>query len=120
MVEVVEERMDEADEEDDTALRMEDCGEAPESPPSGYVYAHCPLSAMCSAAEKEAQQRVLCGRKVLAAHILDGATGWYMGTVQNFGVGAAWKQPEATHVVRYQKKAHAHQGSGRAGGMQAN
>ena len=67
----------------------------------------CPqraLSATCSAAEKESQQRALCGRRVLAAHILDGATGWYIGTVQNFGVGAAWKQPDATHIVRYQKK----------------
>ena len=52
----------------------------------------------------EAQQRALCGRRVLAAHILDGATGWYMGTIQNFGVGAAWKQPEATRIVRYQRK----------------
>ena len=45
-----------------------------------------------------------CGRKILAAHILDGATGWFMGTVQNFGVGASWKQPDATHIVLYKKK----------------
>ena len=32
----VEEGMDESDEEDDTAARMEDCGEAPEHPPAGY------------------------------------------------------------------------------------
>ena len=49
-------------------------------------------------------RRVLCGRRILAAHILDGATGWYIGTVQNFGVGASWKQPDATHIVRYQRK----------------
>ena len=49
-------------------------------------------------------QRALWGRKILAAHILDGATGWYMGTVQNFGVGPAWKQPDATHIVLYKKK----------------
>ena len=36
-------------------------------------------------------------------HILDGATGWYMGTVQNFGVGVSWKQPDATHIVLYKK-----------------
>ena len=41
---------------------------------------------------------------ILAAHILDGATGWYMGTVQHFGVGPAWKQPDATHIVLYQRK----------------
>ena len=40
----------------------------------------------------------------LAAHILDGATGWYMGKVQNFGVGPSWKQPDATHIVLYKKK----------------
>ena len=38
------------------------------------------------------------------AHHLEGATGWYMGTVQNFGVGSAWKQPDATHIVKYQRK----------------
>ena len=32
------------------------------------------------------------------------ATGWHIGTVQNFGVGASWKQPDATHIVRYQRK----------------
>ena len=36
-------------------------------------------------------------------HLLDGATGWYMGTVQAFGVGAAWKQPDATHIVIYKQ-----------------
>ena len=42
--------------------------------------------------------------RALAAHILNGATGWYMGTVQNFGVGVSWKQPDATHIVLYKKK----------------
>ena len=42
--------------------------------------------------------------RALAAHILNGATGWYMGTVQNFGVGVStWKQPDATHIVLYKK-----------------
>ena len=27
-----------------------------------------------------------------------------MGTVQNFGVGPVWKQPDATHIVQYQRK----------------
>ena len=27
-----------------------------------------------------------------------------MGTVQNFGVGPVWKQPDATHIVKYQCK----------------
>ena len=53
--------------------------------------------------ESEEQQRALCGRRILAAHILDGATGWYMGTVQNFGVGPKWRVPEATHIVQYKK-----------------
>ena len=39
--------------------------------------------------------------RILAAHILDGATGWYMGKVQNFGVGPSWKQPDSTHIVVY-------------------
>ena len=91
--------MEDSDDEDqdDTAERMEECGEAPEAPPPGYSYAPCPPL------ENEEQQRALCGRRILAAHILDGATGWYMGTVQNFGVGVSWKQPDATHIVLYKK-----------------
>ena len=85
------------EEEDDTAERMEVCGEASETPPKGFVYAPCPPLAT------EAEQRALCGRSILAAHILDGATGWYVGKVQNFGVGPAWKQPDATHIVVYKK-----------------
>ena len=57
------------------------CSQAPETPPNGFVYAPCPPLAT------EAEQRALCGRSILAAHIPDGATGWYMGKVQNFGVG---------------------------------
>ena len=67
-------------------------------PPTGYIYAPCPPL------EDEAQCRALCGRKILAAHILDGATGWYVGTIQNFGVGSVWKIPEATHIVLYKQK----------------
>ena len=103
----VEEGMDESDEEDDTAWRTAATRPRPRPLAMSMRPARCPqraLSATCSAAEKESQQRALCGRRVLAAHILDGATGWYIGTVQNFGVGAAWKQPDATHIVRYQKK----------------
>ena len=74
---------------------MEACGEAPKTPPKGYTYAPCPSLAT------EEEQRALKGRKILAAHILDGATGWYMGTVQAFGVGPSWRMPEATHIVLY-------------------
>ena len=63
--------------------------------------ARCP---QCARRQRRRLSSALCGRKILAAHILDGATGWYMGIVQNFGVGAAWKQPEATHIVVYKKK----------------
>ena len=56
--------MDETDDEDedDTAERMDACGEAPRA---GFVYSACPPL------ETEAEQRALCGRKILAAHILD-------------------------------------------------
>ena len=92
----MEESADE--DEDDTAERMDDCGEAPLTPPEGFVYAPCPLLTT------EAEQRALIGRKILAAHILDGATGWYQGMIQCFGVGASWKVPDATHIVLYKKK----------------
>ena len=36
--------------------------------------------------------------------VLDGATGWYVGTVQHFGVGSSWRQPDATHIVMYSQK----------------
>ena len=101
------------EEEDDTAERMEECGEAPATPPEGFVYASCPPLAT------EEEQRALCGRSILAAHILDGATGWFMGKVQNFGVGPSWKQPDATHIVLY-KKAQTEEGARRACGVQAH
>ena len=85
------------DDIDDTAERIDACGEAPSIPPPGYRYAPCPPLAT------EDEQRSLKGRKILAAHLLNGATGWYMGTVQAFGVGAAWKQPDATHIVIYKQ-----------------
>ena len=50
------------------------------------------------------EQRALCRRKILAAHLLDGATGWYVGTVQHFGVGSSWRQPDATHIIMYSQK----------------
>ena len=65
--------------------------------PTGYQYAPCPPLAT------EEEQRALKRRKILAAHLLDGATGWFMGTVQAFGVGPAWKQPDATHIVVYKQ-----------------
>ena len=71
------------DDLDDTAEWIGACGEAPSLPPPGYRYAPCPPLAT------EDEQRSLKGRKTLAAHLLDGTTGWYMGTVQAFGDGAA-------------------------------
>ena len=57
--EEAEEAMGDSDEEeeDDTADRMEECGEAPETPPAGFVYAPCPPLAT------EEDQRNLCGRR---------------------------------------------------------
>ena len=37
------------------------------------------------------------------AHLLDGATGRLIVTVQAFSVVPAWKQPDATHVVLYKQ-----------------
>ena len=43
-----------------------------------------------------------------------------MGTVQAFGVGPAWKQPDATHVVVYkQAERDQDQGARWARGLQA-
>ena len=83
--EEAEDGMEDSDWDDlgDTAERIDACGEAPSLPPPGYRYAPCPLLAT------EDEQRSLKGRKTLAAHLLDGTTGWYMGTVQAFGDGAA-------------------------------
>ena len=90
--------MNSSDDEDDTAERMDICGEAPSTPPLGYTYAPCPPLAT------EDDLRALKGRKILAAHILDDAIGWYMGSVQDFGVGPGWKQPSATHIIKYTAK----------------
>ena len=62
--------MDESDEEDDTAIQMNACGEAPETPPAGFTYAPCqPLDTLTDKA-------ALVGRRVLTARIDDGACGW--------------------------------------------
>ena len=42
---------------------MEDCGDAPETPPAGYVYAPCPLSATCSVRNVLCPQRARRQRK---------------------------------------------------------
>ena len=34
--------MEDSDEEDDTAIHMAACGEAPQTPPAGFKYAPCP------------------------------------------------------------------------------
>ena len=39
----------------------------------------------------------------MAAHLLDGATGRLIVTVQAFSVVPAWKQPDATHAVLYKQ-----------------
>ena len=38
------------------------------------------------------------------AHKLKEEDGWYVGTVQHFGVGSSWRQPDATHIVMYSQK----------------
>ena len=93
--------MEESDEEDDTAERMAACGEAPPEPPAGFVYAKaCP--ALVSLDDKKALE----GRKVLTAHLEDGACGWFIGTVVNSVVGKGWKKkaPTATHLIEYKEK----------------
>ena len=55
--------MESLDEEDDTLDHLWACGEAPLTPPSGYVY-----SSTCPPLETEEQQRALVGRRVLVAH----------------------------------------------------
>ena len=62
------------------------------------------MYALCPPLATEAEWRALVGRKILAAHLLDGATGWDCGTDQCFGVGASWKVADATHIVLYKKK----------------
>jgi hypothetical protein len=97
---VIEEGMDESDEEDDTAIQMNACGEAPETPPAGFTYAPCPP--LDTLTDKAA----LVGRRVLTARIDDGACGWFIGTVTGSGVGKAVKKkvPTATHVIEYKTK----------------
>ena len=99
--EEAEDAMEESDEEDDTAERMAACGEAPPEPPAGFVYAEaCPP--LLSLDDKKALE----GRKVLTAHLEDGACGWFIGTVVSSVVGKAWKKtaPTATHLVEYKER----------------
>ena len=72
--------MEESDEEDDTVDDLWACGDAPPSPPAGYVYAPCPPL------ETEEQQRALVGRQVLVAHNTE-PVGWHVGKVRFFGGG---------------------------------
>ena len=100
--EEAEEAMEDSeDEEDDTADRMAACGEAPEEPPDGYVYAP-----ICPPLLSLDDKRALVGKKVLTARIDDGACGWFLGTVTSSAVGVRDKKkvPTATHVVAYTKK----------------
>ena len=92
--------MEDSDEEDDTAIHMAACGEAPQTPPAGFKYAPCPP--LVSLDDKAA----LVGRRVLTARIDDGACGWFIGSVIASGVGKAMKKqvPTATHVIEYKKK----------------
>ena len=78
--------------------------------------------ASCPPLDTEEEQRALCGRSIIAAHILDGATGWFMGKVHNFGVGPSWKQPDATHIVvtSLPEGADEEEGARRARGVQAH
>ena len=91
--------MEESDEEDDTVEDLWACGDAPPSPPAGYVYAPCPPL------ETEEQQRALVGRQVLVAHNTE-PVGWHVGKVRFFGVGAKWKKhcETANFLVYYTKK----------------
>ena len=62
------------------------------------------------------------GRKVLTAHLEDGACGWFVGTVFSSSVGVSYKKgkkgvPTATHVVEYkEKETRTNQGAGWQGG----
>ena len=54
-------------------------------------------------------KKALVGRKVLTAHLEDGACGWFVGTVFSSSVGVLYKKgkkgvPTATHVVEYKEK----------------
>ena len=99
--EEAEDAMEESDEEDDTAERMAACGEAPPEPPAGYAFA-----AACPPLASLDDKKALEGRKVLTAHLEDGANGWFIGTVVNSVVGKGWKKkaPTATHLIEYKEK----------------
>ena len=99
--EEAEDAMEESDEEDDTAERMAACGEAPPTPPSGFVYA-----ASCPSLVSLDDKAALIGCKVLTAHLEDGACGWFVGTVVSSVVGKSWKKtaPRATHLIEYKEK----------------
>ena len=100
--EEAEDAMEESDEEDDTIeIAMAACGTAPPEPPSGFVYA-----AACPALVSLDDKQALVGRKVLTAHLEDGACGWFVGTVISSAVGKSWKKkaPTATHLVEYKEK----------------
>ena len=54
-------------------------------------------------------KKALAGRKVLTAHLEDGACGWFVGSVFTSSVGALVQEgeegvPTATHVVEYKEK----------------
>ena len=104
--EEADEGMEESDDEDedDTAERMAECGEAPDMPPAGFTYvSSCPP--LVSLDDKKALE----GRKVLTAHLLDGAIGWFVGTVVTSAVGKSWKTgkngvPTATNIIEFKQK----------------
>ena len=87
---------DESD-DDDTTMRIEACGDAPEAP-LGYKYADEPPPLAT-----ETEQRALKGKKIFTARVDKEAQGWFIGTVKYFGVSNKDKEttPTATHVVEY-------------------
>jgi hypothetical protein len=78
------------------------CGDAPEEPPEGFVYA--PVPPITS----DQDHRNLIGRKVLIAHERTKTLepGWYLGRIKLFSVSPAWKKvcPSANFLVKYAKK----------------
>ena len=97
--EEAEEGMEDSDEEeeDDTALWA--CGDAPETPPEGYVYAPCPPLATPE------DHDALIGRRVLVAHNTD-PIGWHVARARFKGLSQAWRKscPTANFLLRYTKK----------------
>ena len=63
-------------------------------------------TAACPALVSLDDKQALVGRKVLTAHLEDGACGWFVGTVISSAVGKSWKKkaPTATHLVEYKEK----------------